>query len=73
MTTQEIPLLTVVETAEVLAVHPRTVWRYIERGRLTPVRHPMNRRVYLRERDVLDARERARRHGREERPEGNAQ
>lgn len=73
MTTQEIPLLSVKETAAVLAVHPRTVWRYIERGRLVPVRHPMSRRVYLREPDVRAALERARRHGREERPEPNAQ
>lgn len=50
--------LTVVEAAGLLQVSPRTVWRYIEQGRLTPVRVPLNRRVYLREREVTEALER---------------
>lgn len=50
--------LTVVEAAGRLRVSPRTVWRYIEQGRLTPVRVPLNRRVFLREREVTEAQER---------------
>lgn len=51
------PHLTVLETAAVLGVHPRTVWRYLHAGQLTAVRHPMNRRVYVRRSEVLAARE----------------
>lgn len=51
--------LTVAQTSEVLGVHPRTVRRYMARGLLTVVRHPLSRRVYLRESEVLAARERA--------------
>lgn len=44
--------LTVKQTAEILGVHPRTVRRYMAAGRLTVVRHPLSRRVYLRESEV---------------------
>ena len=47
--------LTVNETAAVLLVHPRTVWRYLASGRLTAVRHPTNRKLYLWEPDVSEA------------------
>lgn len=47
--------LSVTETAETLSVHPRTVWRYIAAGRLTALRHPMNRRVYICREEALAA------------------
>lgn len=66
--------LTVVETALLLGVHPRSVWRYIQRGRLTALRHPMNRRVYVCEQEARAAREAMQEHRRNtyaERPERN--
>lgn len=49
--------LTVVETARLLQVHPRSVWRYLAAGRLTALRHPLNRRVYVCEQEALAASE----------------
>jgi hypothetical protein len=64
--------LTVVETALLLGVHPRSVWRYLQRGRLTALRHPMNRRVYVCEQEAraaLEAMQEYRRNAYAERPE----
>lgn len=81
MTTHENPppahehadALTVVETAILLQVSPRTVWRYLAAGRLTALRHPMNRHVYVCEQEARAAQEAARENARvthyAERPE----
>lgn len=55
-TPSELPHLTVQETATFLGVHPRTVWRYVAREHLTPVRHPTSRRVYFAESEVREVR-----------------
>lgn len=69
-TPSELPHLTVLETAALLGVHPRTVWRYAARGALTPVRHPTSRRVYFAESEVREVRRAVDARYREPRREG---